>query len=146
MALSRSVTHLHCACAHWACDSRYRIIYFVLCSLADPRRKDGSNKPITFPDAWLIQLYSAVCVTKELCTAIRNYNLRWVHTCKNAYRNAVTLQVNWNDMELQVKISSRASRPKGEYTLVTLPRIVTSYRESVDGTRDRVTYQKSVTR
>jgi hypothetical protein len=29
---------------------------------------------------------------------------------------------------------------KGEYTLVTLPRIVTPYRDSVDGTRDRVTY------
>jgi hypothetical protein len=32
------------------------------------------------------------------------------------------------------------------YTLVTLPRIVTPYRDSVDGTRDRVTYQKLVTR
>jgi hypothetical protein len=32
------------------------------------------------------------------------------------------------------------------YTLVTLPRIVTPYRESVDGTRDRVTYQRLVTR
>ena len=30
------------------------------------------------------------------------------------------------------------------YTLVTLPRIVTPYRDSVDGTRDRVTYQKLV--
>ena len=36
--------------------------------------------------------------------------------------------------------------PKGGYTLVTLPRIVTPYRDSVDGTRDRVTYQKLVTR
>ena len=35
---------------------------------------------------------------------------------------------------------------KGGYTLVTLPRIVTSYRDSVDGTRDRVTYQELVTR
>jgi len=32
------------------------------------------------------------------------------------------------------------------YTLVTLPRIVTPYRGSVEGTRDRVTYQKLVTR
>jgi hypothetical protein len=31
-------------------------------------------------------------------------------------------------------------------TLVTLPRIVTPYRDSVDGTRDRVIYQKLVTR
>ena len=35
---------------------------------------------------------------------------------------------------------------KGGSTLVTLPRIVTPYRDSVDGTRDRVTYQKLVTR
>jgi len=32
------------------------------------------------------------------------------------------------------------------YTLVTLPRTVTQYRDSVDGTRDRVTYQKLGTR
>ena len=35
---------------------------------------------------------------------------------------------------------------KGGNTLVTLRRIVTPYRDSVDGTRDRVTYQKLVTR
>jgi len=39
-----------------------------------------------------------------------------------------------------------AARSKGGYTLVTLPRIVTPYRDSVDGTRARVTYQKLVTR
>jgi hypothetical protein len=33
---------------------------------------------------------------------------------------------------------------KGGYTLVTLPRTVTPYRDSVDGIRDRVTYQKMV--
>jgi len=33
---------------------------------------------------------------------------------------------------------------KGEYTLVTLPRSIILYRDSVDGTCDRVTYQKSV--
>ena len=35
---------------------------------------------------------------------------------------------------------------KGGSTLVTLPRNVTPYRDSVDETRDRVTYQKLVTR
>ena len=35
---------------------------------------------------------------------------------------------------------------KDGYTLVTLPRIVTPYRDSVDRTRARVTYQKLVTR
>jgi len=39
-----------------------------------------------------------------------------------------------------------ASLRKDGYTLVTLPRIVTPYRDSADGTRDRVTYQKLVTR
>jgi hypothetical protein len=35
---------------------------------------------------------------------------------------------------------------KGGCTLVTLPLIVTPYSDSVDGTHDRVTYQKLVTR
>ena len=35
---------------------------------------------------------------------------------------------------------------KGGSTLVTLPGIVTPYRDSVDGTCARVTYQKMVTR
>jgi len=34
---------------------------------------------------------------------------------------------------------------KGRYTLVTLPRTVTPYRDRVDGTCDSVTYQKLVT-
>jgi hypothetical protein len=42
--------------------------------------------------------------------------------------------------------SLNADHSKGGYTLVTLPCIVTPYRDSVDGTRDRVTYQKLVTR
>jgi hypothetical protein len=33
----------------------------------------------------------------------------------------------------------------GGYTPVTLPRTVTPYHDSVDGTRDHVTYQKLVT-
>jgi hypothetical protein len=41
---------------------------------------------------------------------------------------------------------SQSSVFKGGYTLVTLPRIATPYRDGVDGTRDRVTYQKLVTR
>jgi len=35
---------------------------------------------------------------------------------------------------------------KGGSTLVTLPRNVTPYRDSVNGARDRVTYQQLVTR
>jgi hypothetical protein len=36
--------------------------------------------------------------------------------------------------------------PKDRYTLVTLPRNITPYRDSVDGTFDHVTYQNLVTR
>jgi hypothetical protein len=36
--------------------------------------------------------------------------------------------------------------PKSGYTLVTVPRTVTPYRENVGGTRYHVTYQKLVTR
>ena len=39
-----------------------------------------------------------------------------------------------------------AAQSKGRYTLVTLPRNVTPYRDSVDGPCDHVTYQKLVTR
>jgi hypothetical protein len=35
---------------------------------------------------------------------------------------------------------------KGGYIPVTLPRTLTPYRESVDGSRDHVTYQNLVTR
>ena len=44
------------------------------------------------------------------------------------------------------RLEVRAVCIKGGYTLVTLPRMVTPYRDSVDGTRDRVTYQKLITR
>jgi len=43
-------------------------------------------------------------------------------------------------------IVERPSILKGGLTFVTLPRNVTPYRDSVDGTRGRVTYQKLVTR
>jgi hypothetical protein len=39
-----------------------------------------------------------------------------------------------------------AAVTKGGYTLVTLPRIATPYRDSVDETRARVAYQKLVRR
>jgi len=41
------------------------------------------------------------------------------------------------------QIRHNRSALKGGYKLVTLPRIVTPYRDSVDVTRDLVTYQKS---
>jgi hypothetical protein len=33
-------------------------------------------------------------------------------------------------------------RVKGGYTLATIPRTITPYRDSVEGTRNHVTYQK----
>jgi hypothetical protein len=42
-------------------------------------------------------------------------------------------------------IQARRQSTKGGYTLVTLTRTVTRYRESVNGARDHVTYQKLVT-
>jgi len=47
---------------------------------------------------------------------------------------------------LPVHEDTKTESTKGGYTFVTLPRIVTPYRDSVDGTRDRVTYQKLVAR
>jgi hypothetical protein len=44
-----------------------------------------------------------------------------------------------------MSIGLRSGRLKGGYTLVMLLHIVTPYRDSVDGTRDHVTYQKLVT-
>jgi hypothetical protein len=43
-------------------------------------------------------------------------------------------------------LSTVGETSKGGYILITLPRIVTPYRDSVDGTRDRVTDQKLVKR
>jgi hypothetical protein len=54
-------------------------------------------------------------------------------------RRAVYLAEKGNAYRLLLENS------KCGYTLVTLPRIVTPYRDSVDGTRDGVTYQKLVT-
>jgi len=55
-----------------------------------------------------------------------------------------------NDVQHTVTLLSQCHSSSlhatGRYTLVTLPRIVTPYRDNVDGTRARVTYQKLVTR
>jgi hypothetical protein len=57
------------------------------------------------------------------------------------------LCVERNELPLgTVASTSDVSASKGGYTLVTLPRTVTPYRDRVDGTRDHVTYQKLVTR
>jgi hypothetical protein len=60
-------------------------------------------------------------------------SIKAVH-CRSYFRRYAFYRYNGN------------ATPWGEYTLVTLPCILTPYRDSVDGTRDRVTYQKLVTR
>ena len=47
--------------------------------------------------------------------------------------------------ELCSNLPQNSEPSKGGSTLVTLPRTVTPYRHSVDGTRDHVTYRKLVT-
>jgi hypothetical protein len=61
--------------------------------------------------------------------------MRMHQLCKNTLRAGIDRTV-----------TSAGRQCYGGYTLVTLPRTVTPYRDSVDGTRDHVTYQQLVTR
>jgi hypothetical protein len=54
----------------------------------------------------------------------------------------VTTDILWN---YNRSVGKRTSFCKGRYTLVTLPRTVTPYCDSVDGPHDHVMYQKLVT-
>ena len=51
-----------------------------------------------------------------------------------------------NPPTMHARREAKWNLAKGRYTLVTLPRNVTPYRDSVDETCDHVTYQKLVTR
>ena len=77
------------------------------------------------------------------------------------FREIFKCQISWDSVQWQPSCSIRTdgheevivafrnlenAPSKGGYTLATLPRIVTPYRDSVDGTRDRATRQKLVTR
>ena len=84
---------------------------------------------------------------------LRNLNL--ITNQENYFLSLYSRNCNLYSLKFYVLNSSAArfffllllsfSASKGGYTLVTLPRIVTPYRDSVDGTRDRVMYQKLVT-
>jgi hypothetical protein len=50
------------------------------------------------------------------------------------------INVVLEDLLLPRVEDSRVMYCSGGYTLVKLPRIITPYRDSVDGTRDHVTY------
>ena len=63
--------------------------------------------------------------------------------CRSKY---VQPSINFGIINSITKLHVVGISTEGGYTLVTLPRIVTQNRDSVDGSRDRVTYQKLVTR
>jgi hypothetical protein len=75
----------------------------------------------------------------------------WRLSCLKVYTVLYFLwnpKVNYHVQQnrLLASILSLTNPFKGGYTLVTLPRIVTPYRDSEDGTRGLVTYQKLVMR
>ena len=77
------------------------------------------------------------------------YNHNLVCSIKHKYLFvSSTALVKFSKAELTKDVDKVALyfRTMDGYTLVTLPCIVTPYRDSVDGTRDRVTYQKLVAR
>ena len=65
----------------------------------------------------------------------------WRHPALETYRCLSKTMTGQVDVCLHLRVKCL-----GGYTLVTLPRIASPYRDSVIGTRDRVTYQKLVTR
>jgi len=101
------------------------------------------------------------CETKTHQTTdqIQSYWNRMLPSCEELcflYITRISHTVmTWSPFRHNVKRKPQAPRQhisavtreaKGGYTLVTSPRIVTHYRDSVDGSRARVTYQKLVTR
>ena len=81
-----------------------------------------------------VQIFQFRSLLSSIC--LQNVKCSWWLDCRSSGRRGGVASGT-----LQKRTSS-----KGGYTLVTLPRIVTPYRDSVDWTRGRVTYQKLVTR
>jgi len=80
---------------------------------------------------------------REIITVCSEIHIEHINTLCG--QNVELLNVKVSGMYNNTGLFS-GKKLKGGYTLVTLPRIVTPYRDSVDGTRARVTYQKLVTR
>jgi hypothetical protein len=93
------------------------------------KQKDQKRRHMLSPD-WLSGDQVSVKLWIELQNASVKLNINWNSQAATAQQNSVQCPCVL----------------KGGYTLVTLPRIVTPYRDSVDETRARVTYQKLVTR
>ena len=80
--------------------------------------------------------------------AVQNLFLDYHEDGKKLFRNdgTYTRRHQLSSQHTSLWLSpEEAATSKGRYTLVTLPRNVTPYRDSVDGTCDHVTYQKMVT-
>jgi hypothetical protein len=105
-------------CLAPSCKDSCAVCSTVSAQTAPPRRPESSSR------------YRTVCVPRAKC----HYTDKYVAT----YRGNGTSHTS--------DFFRVASGIKGGYTRVTLPRIVTPYRDSVDGTRDRVTHRKLVTR
>jgi hypothetical protein len=101
-----------------------------------------------------LRSFLAVCLKASLCRKItesqkeerqirRRERKGNLYNTRNKERNEAVMSRTTRKRGSPCNV---ASTPKGGYTIVTLPRTVTPYRDSVDGTRDHVTYQKLVTR
>ena len=100
-------------------------------------------------------LQKQVIVNQQACSfvyGILGYGIYAGHICSDAAgiqgvcSVCRLLHLQITARPLSQMTSLRQCSSKRGYTLVTLPRIVTPHRGGVDGTRDRVTYQKLVTR
>jgi hypothetical protein len=81
-----------------------------------------------------------MCVMYRFCNnAKNNSNHKTAHQSEQEPKRYLRIFQTAN-------IGKVKRRGNGGYTLITLPRTETPYRDNVDGTRDHVTYQKFVTR
>ena len=87
------------------------------------------------PTSWAVGIYLEVKEVGSSCWPLSSM-FCWV---RSAFRYNSTVACYFF-FHLLIRLHSLVL--KGGYTLVTLRRAVTPYRDSVDGTRDHVTYQK----
>jgi hypothetical protein len=91
------------------------------------------NKLCNFASCWIYEYIGILLGAHPILRVSRIRVKRGILHSKYAVDNVL---VTWR----------RVRATKGGHTLVTLPSIVTPYRDSVNGTRDRVKNQKLVTR
>jgi len=109
----------------------------VVCAVESRLSLVASNR-------WIPAIF---CMSCEV-TAVHKFALRLVISEApngNQWKGHTVTQTDVFD-RIYMFSPDRRHACSGGYTLVTLPRTVTPYRDSVDGTRDHVTYRKLVTR